>query len=213
MGLGKKKPTIGEVLDQTIDRARETAEHYVEVARPHVGAALDSAKEFVQDTAVPAMHDARDKAAPVIADARDKAAPVVAAGAAEVAAKATQAKDYATTKAAEVTPGHTPKKRSKVKVLLLAAGAAGAVAVVAKKLQGSDHDGAWQSSYSPTPPPSADPADTAAAAGTAGPTLTDVSDGGPDEVVDETLGAVDEPLPADSPDPLTDPLPEQNRSV
>lgn len=193
VGLGKNKPTIGEVLDQTMDRARETAEHYVEVARPHVEAALDSTKQFVADTAVPAINDARDKAAPVIA-----------AGAAEVATKAGQAKEYAATKAAEVGPTKAPKKRSKVKVLLLAAGAAGAVAVVAKKLQGSSQDDGWQSSYTPTPPPApaAEPTDS---------TLTDVSAGGPDEVVDEPLGAVDEPLPADTPDPLTDPLPEHNR--
>lgn len=120
-------------------------------AEEYVGTAIDHAKEFVQDTALPAL-----------TDAKEKATPVVAAGAATVAAKAAEAKvqaqDYAQqaqTKAAELN-GSKPKKRSKFKVLLLLGALGGVGAVVAKRLQGSgmSKDGGWQSSYDPAPPPS-----------------------------------------------------------
>ena len=62
MGFGKKKT----LLDQ--------AGEYVDAARPHVEAAIESARDFVQDTAIPALNDARDKAGPAIADARARRA-------------------------------------------------------------------------------------------------------------------------------------------
>ena len=130
MGLRKKKTLL------------EQAEGYVE-------AAIDQAKEFVQDTARPALADAREKARTgtprrrALADAQgeEKAAPVVAAGAAAVAAKATEAKGLAESKAAELN-GSKPKKRSKIKTLLMLGAVGGAVAFVAKRLQGSSGDGA-----------------------------------------------------------------------
>ncbi len=146
MGLRKKKTLL------------EQAEGYVE-------SAIDQARDFVQDTARPALSDARDKAAPVVAagaatlaekatEAREKAAPVVAAGAATIAEKAGEAKGYAENKAAELN-GSKPKKRSKIKTLLMLGAVGGAVAFVAKKLQGKTSDnGGWQSSYDPAPPPS-----------------------------------------------------------
>ena len=149
MGLRKKKTLL------------EQAEGYVE-------AAIDQARDFVQDTARPAIADAREKAAPVVAasaatladkagEARAKAAPVVAAGAATLAEKATEAKTFAEGKAAELN-GSKPKKRSKIKTLLMLGAVGGAVAVVAKKLQSSSGDnGGWQSSYDPAPPPSPRP--------------------------------------------------------
>lgn len=127
----------------------------VETAEKHVGSAIDHAKDFLEDTAKPALSDAREKAAPVVADARQKAAPVMAAGAATVAAKAAQAKDFAEAKAAEVSGQQKPKKRSKLKMLFLFGAIAGAVAFAAKKLQGggSDQGSPWQSDYTPAPPP------------------------------------------------------------
>ncbi|WP_183096228.1 hypothetical protein, partial [Nocardioides stalactiti] len=65
MGLRKKKT----LLDQ--------AEAYGRTA-------IDQAKVFVNDTALPALQDARDKAA-----------PIVAASAATVAERATDAREYA----------------------------------------------------------------------------------------------------------------------
>jgi hypothetical protein len=176
MGLRKKKTLL------------EQAEEYA-------GTAIDQAKDFVQDTARPAISDAREKAAPVVAagaatlaekatEAREKAAPVVAAGAATLAEKATDAKNYAESKAAEAT-GSKPKKRSKVKTLLMLGAVGGAVAVVAKKLQAKSGDsGGWQSSYDPAPPPSP-AAETPPPVDTAPESDTDAMS-----------------------DPLTDPLPE-----
>ena len=143
MGFGKKKT----LLDQ--------AGEYVEAARPHVEAAIDSARDFVQDTAIPAFNEARDKAAPAIADARDKAAPIIASGAALAAEKATAAKAAADAKAGELTG--QPKKKSKLKRFLLFGAIAGGVAAVAKKLQAGSDSNNWQSSYTPSPPPAPEP--------------------------------------------------------
>ena len=140
MGFGKKKT----LLDQ--------AGEYVDAARPHVDAAIESARDFVKDTAIPALNDARDKAGPALADAREKAAPIIASGAALAAEKATAAKAMADAKASELKP--QPKKKSKVKRFLLFGAIAGGVATVAKKLQAGSSSNNWQSSYTPSPPPS-----------------------------------------------------------
>ncbi len=165
MGFGKKKT----LLDQ--------AGEYVDAARPHVEAAIESGRDFVQNTAIPAFNDARDKAGPAIADAREKAAPIIASGAALAAEKATAAKAAADAKAGELTG--KPKKKSKLKRFLLFGAIAGGVAAVAKKLQAGSSSDNWQSSYTPSPPPSDAPATP--------PTPT---------------------APTAAGDPLTDPLPE-----
>lgn len=180
----------------------------LEQAEGYVGAAIDQARDFVQDTALPAISDAKDKAAPVVAagaatvaekasEAKVKAAPVVAAGAATVAAKAAEAKGYAETKAAELN-GTKPKKRSKVKTLLFLGAVGGGVAVVAKKLQGGSGDsGGWQSSYDPAPPPS-----PAASVPTPAPEPGTVADTG-------AAPGADAAATPDAADPLTDPLPTE----
>ena len=140
MGLLKKK----SLMDQAGD--------YVDQVRPHAEAAMESARDFVQDTVVPALADAQKKAGPAIADAREKAAPVIAAGAAKAAERANHARDLADAKVLELK-GEKPKKKGKLKKFVLFAGIAGGVAFVAKKLQGGSQDN-WQSSYTPTPAPS-----------------------------------------------------------
>lgn len=140
MGFGKKKT----LLDQ--------AGEYVEAARPHVDAAIGSARGFVQETAIPAFNEARDKAGPALADAREKAAPIIATGAALAAEKASAAKVAAEAKAGELRP--QPKKKSKLKRFLLFGAIAGVVATVAKKMQAGSGSDNWQSSYTPSPPPS-----------------------------------------------------------
>ncbi len=118
---------------------RDQASDYVVTVRPQVEAAVTHAREvigdFVDDTARPALNDAkvkagpalaeareratvyaadaREKAGPVIADARAKAAPVVATGVAYAAEKATHAKELADAKVAELTS--EPGKKSKSK--------------------------------------------------------------------------------------------------
>lgn len=162
MALRKNKT----LLDQASD--------YVDAVRPHVESAIDSAGDFVQKTALPALTDAREKAGPVLLDARDrvtpyledardravpvlvdvraKAAPVVAAGAAAAGSRAAAAKGLADAKVAQLRHEPEPKKRSTLRTLLVLGGVAGAAAFVAKKLQDGGND-PWQSSYTPTPPP------------------------------------------------------------
>ncbi len=215
MGLRNKK----SLVDQAIDQANEV----VDSLRPHVEQAYGQAKDFVQDTALPALADARDKAgpalvdardkavpvlidardkavpvlvdardkaAPVLADARTKAAPLVASGAALAGEKATAARTLAEAKVAQVK-GEEPQKRSKVKTLLVVTAVAGGVAVVAKKLQGGGSSDNWQSSYTPTPAP------TATAASTPANPVQDPGGAGPDEAIAD---ATEAPHPVTTPD-------------
>lgn len=181
MGLLKKKSLIDQAGD------------YVEQVRPHAEAALESARDFVQDTVVPALADAREKAAPALADAREKAAPVIAAGAAKAAERATAARELADAKVAELK-GEKPKKKGKVKRFVLFAGIAGGVAFVAKKLQGGGQTDNWQSSYNPAPapppPPSAPPSGNDDAGGAS-----------PDEAMSD---ATEEAHPVSTPDDPAD---------
>jgi hypothetical protein len=182
MGLRKKKSLI--------DQAGE----YVDQVRPHAEAAMESARDFVQDTVVPALADAQRKAGPAIADAREKAAPVIAAGAAKAAERATAARDLADAKVAELK-GEKPKKKGKVKRFVLFAGIAGGVAFVAKKLQGGGQSENWQSSYNPSPAPTPPPTPSAPQSG-----LEDSDDPGgasPDEALSD---ATEEAHPVSTPD-------------
>ncbi|CAN5383679.1 hypothetical protein BH09ACT12_BH09ACT12_25240 [soil metagenome] len=199
MGLRSKKSRL--------DQATDVVEGYVDSVRPHVQAALESAMEstrdFVQDTALPALSDAKDKAGPVLADARDKAAPivaearvkaaaqladardkaapVVAAGAAAAGEKANAARVLADAKVAELK-GEKPKKKSKLKRVLVLGLVAGGLAFAAKKLQGGGASDNWQSSYVPTPAPA--------------PAVDDTGGASPDEAL------ADE---AEAPHPVTTP--------
>ncbi len=182
MGLRKKKSLI--------DQAGE----YVDQVRPHAEAAMESARDFVQDTVVPALADAQRKAGPAIADARDKAAPVIAAGAAKAADRASAARDLADAKVAELK-GEKPKKKGKVKRFVLFAGIAGGVAFVAKKLQGGGQSENWQSSYNPSPAPTPPPTPSAPQSG-----LEETDDPGgasPDEALSD---AAEEAHPVSTPD-------------
>lgn len=181
MALRKKKSLI--------DQAGE----YVEQVKPHAEAALETARDFVQETVVPALADAKEKAGPAIAEAKEKAAPVIAAGAAVAAEKATHARELADAKVAELTH-QKPKKKSKVKRFVLFAAVAGAVAAVAKKLQGGGQSESWQSSYTPTPAPT--PPTPAA------PEATDDTGGAsPDEAMSD---AAESPHPVSTPDQPAD---------
>ena len=182
MGMRKKKSLIDQAGD------------YVEQVRPHAEAALESARDFVQDTVVPALADAREKAEPAMADARKKAAPVIAAGAAKAAERATAARDLADAKVAELK-GEKPKKKGKIKRFVLFAGIAGGVAFVAKKLQGGGQSDSWQSSYTPSPaptPPSEPPTPAAPQSG-----IDDAGGASPDEALSD---ATETPHPVSTPE-------------
>lgn len=181
MGLRKKKSLIDQAGD------------YVDHVKPHAEAALESARDFVQDTVVPALADAREKAGPAIADAREKAgpaiadarakaAPMVAAGAAVAAERATAARDLADAKVAEIR-GEKPKKKHKLRRFMLFATIAGAVAVVAKKLQSGSQSDNWQSSYNPAPAPTP-PTPAAPQAG-----VEDPAGSSPDEALSDAAEA------------------------
>jgi hypothetical protein len=196
MGLRKKKSLIDQAGD------------YVEQVKPHAEAALESARDFVQDTVVPALADARDKAGPAIADARakagpavadarEKAAPVIAAGAALAAERATAARDLADAKVAELK-GEKPKKKGKLKRFLLFAGIAGGVAAVAKKLQAGSQSDNWQSSYTPPPAP-APPTPPTPAAPQSG--VDDTGGASPDEALSD---ASETPHPVSTPEDPAD---------
>jgi hypothetical protein len=196
MALRKKK----SLLDQASD--------YVDTVRPQVesavATALDAVEDFYENTARPALLDAKDKAGPALADARTKAAPYVAeardraasaladarenAGPALADARdkaadvASQAKEAADARVAQLRGEEPPKKGSKLKKLAIFAALAGAVGFVAKKLQGGGQADNWQSSYVPTPAPAK---------------ADDVGAAAPDEALSD---AADEPHAATTPD-------------
>ncbi len=185
MGLRSKKSLIDQAGD------------YVDQVRPHAEAALESARDFVQDTVVPAWSDARDKAGPAMADARGKAAPVIAAGAAKAAERATAARDLADAKVAELK-GEKPQKKSKLKRFVVFAGIAGGVAFVAKKLQSGGQSDNWQSSYNPAPAPGSSSSPTPPPTPSAPQSgLEDTGGASPDEALSD---AAEEAHPVSTPD-------------
>lgn len=181
MGIRRKKTFMEQAVDYV--------EHAVEQVRPHVEHAVDTARE----RAVPAIQEARDraveKAGPALADARDRARPVIADGAAlaadkaalvaEVAsAKAAESKELAAAKVAELK-GEEPKKKHRLRKVVLFTGLAAGAAFVASKLKAGQDSKNWQSSYTPTPPPAPAPAPAASPAGTA----DDAAGSSPDEAM------------------------------
>ena len=171
----------------------DQAQEYVDAVRPHVESAVittrDAVGGFVENTAKPAITDARDKAGPVVADAKAKAAPAVAAGVAMAATKAAEAKEAADARVASVR-GEEPakKKGGRLKKVALFAALAGALGFVAKKLQSGKQTDNWQSSYVPKPAPAPAP-------------VKDAGGSAPDEAIAD---AADDPQPVTTPDAPAD---------
>lgn len=133
--MGKQSTLLERAADRTTDA--------VDVAR-------EATKEFVENTARPA-----------VSDAKAKAAPIVAAGAALAAERAAAAKQVAEAKAYELTGHPKPRKRrgrTLVRVLLLGGLAAVGVAV-ARKLMGGGSQ-AWSTPSSSSYPAPATPTGT-----------------------------------------------------
>jgi hypothetical protein len=190
----------------------EQASDYIDQVRPQVESAvtsaLDAAEDFYENTARPALADAREKAGPALADAkvkagpyvaeardrataaladaREQAAPLVAAGAARAGDVAAQAKEAADARVARLHGEEetTKKKGSKLRKLAIFVALAGVAGFIAKKLQGGGQSANWQSSYVPTPAPAPATTDDAGAAA-------------PDEAISD---AADEPQPVTTPD-------------
>ena len=152
MGLRHKKSRL--------EQATDMVEGYVDTVRPHVQAALetavDSTRDFVQETAIPAFNE--------LADA----------------------------KVAELG-GEQPKKKSKLKRVLLLGLVAGGAAFVAKRLQGGGGSDNWQSSYVPNPAP------TPAASAAAQPSVEDTGGASPDEALSDEAEAPHEVTTPDEP--------------
>lgn len=199
MGIRRKKTLIEQATD------------YVEQVRPHVEQALENARdqakpllEDARDKAVPLIQDARDRAVPALADARDRARPLIADGAAlaadkaalvaELASqKAAESRDLAAAKVAEIK-GEPAPKRGRFKKVLLLGGLAAAAAYVAGRLKNEREGDNWQSSYTPTPPPT--PTSPVATAPT-GDRTDDDAGASPDEALAD---AAESPHPVTTPD-------------
>lgn len=181
----------------------EQAGEYVEAVRPHVEQAAQTAKE----RAVPVLQEARDRAMPVIADgaalAADKAsvlAEVASAkaqeGAAAAAEKANVGRDLAAAKVAELK-GEKPKKKHRLRKLVLFTGLAAGAAFVAKKLKGDDQAANWQS-YKPAP--AAKPAAPATPVTPAAPQAGANDDAGGSSPDEALADAAEETRPTSTPD-------------
>jgi len=121
MALRKKK----SLLDQASD--------YVDTVRPQVESAvtsaLDAVEDFYENTARPALVDAKDKAGPALADARTKAAPYVAEARDRAAAALADARETAGPALADARDKAAP---------LVAAGAAKAGEAAAQAKEAAD---------------------------------------------------------------------------
>ena len=179
---------------------------------------IEQAADYVEaavDKAGPILADAKDKAVakagPTLVDARDKAAPLIAQSAALAAEKASQAAEATSTKAADLTG--KPKKRHRLRKLVIFGGLAALLGVVVRKLRASADAESWQSSYSPTPAPrDADRTDTpiadaaAASAESAHQATEGADDGGagPDEALSDAADEAHEVTTPDEPADVVD---------
>jgi ElaB/YqjD/DUF883 family membrane-anchored ribosome-binding protein len=185
----------------------EQAADYVEAAVDKAGPILADAK----DKAGAAIAEARDQAGPALVDARDKAAPLIAQSAALAAEKASQAADATSTKAADLTG--KPKKKHRLRKLVIFGGLAALLGVVVRKMRASADAENWQSSYSPTPAPrDADRTDTpiADAAAASAESAHQASEGadeggaGPDEALSDAADETHEVTTPDEPADVVD---------
>ncbi len=220
MRIRRKKTLIEQAADYVeaaVETAREKAGPILADARDKAGPALADARDKAgpvladaRSKAGPVLADARSKAGPVLADARSKAAPLLAQSAAvasdrasaavELAAdKAAAGRDLAAAKAAELRG--QPKKKHRLRKVLVFTGLAALLGFVYKKAQASSDNENWQSSYTPTPPPrsaSETPIfDAAQAASDDEPVSNDEGGAGPDEALAD---AVEEEHPVTTPD-------------
>lgn len=225
----RRKKTFIEKGMEYAEQALAATEAAIADAREKAGPVLSEAR----DTAIERAAEAREKAGPVVQDARDravlhahdareKAVPLMAEAKARAAEQASAGRDLAAAKVAQVKGEEPEPKGGFFKKLLILGGFAALGAVVFKKLQGSQESN-WQSSYVPTPPaePAGGPAPVTPAAPAAGATTDDVGGADPAESLSDTAEAPHDVTTPDNPvetvevestgDPLTDPLPPEER--
>ena len=159
MAKSKRMAKSKNVRDHASDLADQLAPH-VDTARKKAGPLLAEAK----DKAGPLIAEARDKSGPVISDARDRLASDVlprlnaALAAVEEATEdvRTEAKRRSKATAAAIKGEvDAPKKKHRLRRMLIVVGLGGLAAAVAKQLSDRQATTAWQSAYTPPPAPSA----------------------------------------------------------
>ncbi len=147
---------LGSRIGPTVDSARDKAAPMLADAREKAGPVLADARE----KAAPMLAEARDRTAPALAEAKDRLThevlPVITAAIA-AAGEATEDVREETSKRGKAAVAalkgevETPKKKHRLRNLLIVLGLGGIVAAVAKKLSDREPTTAWQSSYTPTP--------------------------------------------------------------
>jgi hypothetical protein len=147
---------LGSRIGPTVESARDKAAPLLADARDKAAPLLADAR----DKAAPLVESARDKAAPALSDARDRITsdvlPVITAAIA-AASEATEDVRDETKKRGKAAVAalkgevEAPKKRHRIRNLLIVLGLGGIAAAVAKKLSAREATTAWQSSYTPTP--------------------------------------------------------------
>jgi hypothetical protein len=155
MGIRRNKTLLEQATDYV-----ETA---VESAREKAGPMLAEAK----DRAGTALADARDQAGPALTDAKDRAVPLLAAGAAVAAEKASAVADLAAAKAAEGKEAAAAKaaeasgkKSHRFRTFVIFGAVVAALGFIASKLRSAADRENWESSYTPSPPPTGRATDT-----------------------------------------------------
>jgi hypothetical protein len=134
-------------LASTVQDARDTVTPAAETAMDKISAAAEQAAEVVQESVIPALADAKEKLAPVVEEA--KAAIVPAAT--EALAKGKQKGKDAAVKLGVV---EEPKKKHRLRKLLIVLGIAGLAAFIYRKMTG-DKEPTWVATTPPAGSPGA----------------------------------------------------------
>jgi vacuolar-type H+-ATPase subunit H len=158
-----KKKALRDHAEDLSSRITPAVDSAREKAAPLIADARDKAAPLIadaRDKTAPLVKDARDKAGPVLNDAKDRiatdvlpviTAAVAAAGAATEDVRGETKKRGKAVAAALKGEVEAPKKKHRLRNLLVVLGLGGIAAFVAKKLSDREPTTAWQSSYTPTP--------------------------------------------------------------
>ncbi len=142
---------LADRVGPRVETARDKAAPYLADARQKAGPVLTEARDKARDKAGPAISDARQRLAtevlPMIA------AAVAAADEATEEARTESKKRGKAAMAALKGDVEPPKKKHRLRKLLLVLGLGGLLAAVAKKLADRPATTTWQSAYTPTPDP------------------------------------------------------------
>jgi hypothetical protein len=212
MRLRKKKSLLDQAIDQAsdvVDAALPRIESAVSQVREQVRElskdAADGAKDFAKDTkvkAAPLMAEGRSLAGDLADATREVAIPKAKAGALagadKAASLAASGRDLAAAKLADVKNDPQPKKRSKLRKVLIFGSLAAAAGFVYNKMRPKPQADNWQSSY--VPPTSTTTATTTSSTSAAGTSATGVPTTGgthlaPGVGPDEPVGS-DDPMAA-----------------